>query len=139
MSTLWETPKIAITIRLPYLPPSEWNPNTKTHWRRRETVKVAVQDEIIVLVREQDWNQPPLPMANVKLTWTFPDNRRRDPDNLVAASKPIIDALTKARVIQDDSWQHMNLEIAWEKGDKAETKIEVSPFSVTEPASHSSL
>ena len=122
-----------LTLRLPYLPPREWNPNSRTHWRARETAKILVQDEIIALVREQNWDHPALPMANVKLTWTFPDNRRRDPDNLVAASKPLIDALTKAGVIEDDSWQHMNLEIAWERGNKAETKIEVSPFLPAEP------
>ena len=118
-----------LTLKLPYLPPREWNPNTKTHWRRRETVKVAVQDEIIAQVREQGWDQPALVMANVKLTWTFPDNRRRDPDNLVAASKPLIDGLTKAGVIADDSWQHMNLEIAWDRGKVAQTTIEITPFS----------
>lgn len=125
-----------LMLRLPYLPPSEWNPNSRTHWRKREQVKVVVQDEIIALVREQNWDQPPLQMANVKLTWTFPDNRRRDPDNLVAASKPLIDALRKAGVIHDDSWQHMNLEIAWERGNKAATTIEVS---AAEPPGHSSL
>ena len=48
---------------------------------------------------------PDKPMAAVHIGFTFilPDNRRRDPDNLLANAKPWIDALVDAGLILDDS------------------------------------
>lgn len=52
----------------------------------------------------------PLEFASVKLTFHFATRRRRDLDNLVAASKGIIDGLVGV-LIQDDSWTHMALQV----------------------------
>ena len=49
----------------------------------------------------------PMAGANVELNWRIPDKRRRDPDNLSATLKPVLDALVKEGVLPDDSWVHV--------------------------------
>lgn len=64
--------------------------------------------------------------ANVRLSYYFQDNRRRDPDNY--CGKLILDGLTKAGVIKDDDFDHITLTI--EKGgvdkDNPRTEIEIT-------------
>lgn len=52
----------------------------------------------------------PFEKATVHLCYFFPDNRRHDPDNY--AGKFLLDGLTKARVIKDDDFKHINLIIS---------------------------
>ena len=54
------------------------------------------------------YRQPTL-TSPVKATVTFvvPDKRRRDTDNLMAALKPLWDGLRDARVLVDDSHEHL--------------------------------
>jgi len=117
-----------LSISLPYLPPREFSPNSRVHWRVRHKVGLRVQDDVMALVREQGWDQPPLEKSTISITWIFPDNRRRDIDNLLASTKPILDALTKDKsgVIVDDSWQHITLVLTYEKGDEPQTRIEIT-------------
>ena len=115
-----------LTIALPYLPPKEFNPNSRVHWSQRYRAGQKVKDDVMALVLEQGWQGDALEKAKVKITWTFPDKRRRDLDNLLSATKPCLDSLVLAGVIQDDSMNHITLELAWQQGKKAETMIEVS-------------
>ena len=47
--------------------------------------------------------------ADVEIMYYFPDRRRRDPDNY--SGKFLLDGLTKANVIVDDSMDHIRLHI----------------------------
>ena len=47
--------------------------------------------------------------ARVTLRYRFPDTRRRDPDNY--SGKFILDGLVRAGVLQDDSFDHVVLQI----------------------------
>lgn len=51
----------------------------------------------------------PIAKATVTVTFFFPDNRKRDVDNL---SKPILDGLKESGVIKDDCWQCVSLTLA---------------------------
>jgi len=51
--------------------------------------------------------KPPPEKALVTITYHFPDRRRRDPDNY--CGKVLLDGLTKARAIRDDSFDHISL------------------------------
>ena len=51
----------------------------------------------------------PLEKAVVRITYFFPDKRRRDPDNY--SGKLILDGLTAAGIIKDDSFYHIKLEL----------------------------
>ena len=52
----------------------------------------------------------PFEKATVTITYYFPDNRRRDPDNY--AGKFLLDGLTKGGVIKDDDFKHINLTVS---------------------------
>lgn len=52
----------------------------------------------------------PYQFADVEVMYYFPDRRRHDPDNY--SGKFLWDGLTKARVIADDSFDHIRLHIA---------------------------
>mgnify|MGYP000886526789 FL=1 len=51
----------------------------------------------------------PMRKAKVRITYFFPDKRRRDPDNY--SGKFILDGLTKAGLIEDDSFANISLEL----------------------------
>ena len=71
-------------------------------------------------------NKPPKPFsrARVVLTYYFPTRGRRDPDNY--AGKMILDGLTAAGVLEDDSFDHIELILrgGYDK-DRPRTEIEV--------------
>lgn len=52
----------------------------------------------------------PLEKAEVNITYYFPDKRKRDPDNY--SGKFLLDGLTKAGIIKDDSFSNIDLVLA---------------------------
>jgi crossover junction endodeoxyribonuclease RusA len=46
---------------------------------------------------------PPCQKVSVEFLYYPRDNRRRDPDNLVASMKPVVDALVDVGVVPDDT------------------------------------
>lgn len=56
---------------------------------------------------EQKKGTPTPHFARVKITYYFRDKRRHDPDNY--AGKFLLDGLTKAKVIMDDDFAHIEL------------------------------
>lgn len=61
--------------------------------------------------------------ARVELTYFFQDSRRRDPDNY--SGKLILDGLTKAGVIADDDFDHIELVIKKGGVDKKNPRTEI--------------
>jgi len=79
-----------------------------------------------ILMLEQGWGMNPWKRAVVRFQYGLPDKRRRDLDNLIAASKPLLDALV-GRVIRDDSVGAVELEYSTFSSPKNPvTVIEVS-------------
>lgn len=64
----------------------------------------------------------PLQNVTVKLTYYFPDKRRRDPDNY--SGKMILDGLTKAGILADDSFGCIDL-ILRGRYDKTHPRTEI--------------
>lgn len=66
----------------------------------------------------------PLSRARVTLTYHFKDKRRRDPDNY--SGKMILDGLTAAGIIGDDSFLCIDLQLkaVYDKSGKTEILIE---------------
>lgn len=64
----------------------------------------------------------PLQRAKIIITYFFPDRRRRDPDNY--SGKFILDGLKLAGVIQDDSFNHITLELLGEV-DRSSPRTEI--------------
>lgn len=69
-------------------------------------------------------NKPKKPIAKsiVELTYYFPTKHRRDPDNY--AGKFILDGLVKAKIIEDDSFKCIKLELVG-KYDKENPRTEI--------------
>jgi Holliday junction resolvase RusA-like endonuclease len=99
-----------IRIEYPALPPKEYSPNSRVHWRKRSVRGAIVKMDVALLVMEAggDFNRP-FNRATVKIMFGLPDKRRRDLDNLIAASKPILDALPLA----DDNVRQVTVEYSW--------------------------
>jgi len=76
------------------------------------------------LVRAAVTEKPkkPIEKAKVRITYYFPDRRRRDPDNY--SGKFILDGLTEAQVIKDDSFKNITLELVGDY-DKENPRTEI--------------
>lgn len=101
-----------LTITVPGLPPKEFDPNGRGHHMARHRASVQAHSDIIALVREQGWHGPAMDKAEITLAWGYDKSRNRDSDNFLARSKPLIDGLTRAEVIVDDSAQHVTYNLA---------------------------
>lgn len=107
------------------IPPS----NNKYMGKGRQKSNFEYQDE----KREWEWlvraavgkNKPtkPIERAIVTLTYFFPTKHRRDPDNY--SGKFILDGLVKSKVIADDSFDCIDLQIRG-KHDKENPRTEIS-------------
>ena len=93
--------------RIPEIPPS----NNKfigrnARWQYQDEKK-RWADLIAFLCRPKP--PTPIPKAQVTLDYYFGDRIRRDPDNY--AGKMVLDGLVKAGIIQDDSFDRINLSL----------------------------
>lgn len=105
------------------IPPS----NNKYMGRSAKGFHFAYQDEKQKwewLVRAAVKKKPkkPLKKARVRITYFFPDRRRRDPDNY--SGKFLLDGLTKSGLIEDDSFKNIRLELRGEH-DKQNPRTEI--------------
>ena len=60
------------------------------------------------------------------MSWGVKDKRRRDTDNFAARTKPYIDALVMAGVLEDDSRFHVLFQYRWHEAKQSETVITVT-------------
>lgn len=76
---------------------------------RHDYKKIKEKWETVVAVCCRPKPPKPLKRSIVTLVYHFRDNRRRDPDNY--SGKMILDGLTKAGIIADDSFCRINLQL----------------------------
>jgi len=99
-----------LKITIPEIPPT-LNVLLRMHYRER----MEERDKWMLLIRKYtDRQAEPFQRARVKITYYFPDRKRRDPDNYAGAAKNIMDALVARGLIPDDSFRHVELVIAGE-------------------------
>ena len=93
---------------IPEIPPS----NNKFIGRnaRWEYQKIKKYWEELIFYTCRPRPDKPFKKVVVTLTYYFPDNRKRDCDNF--SGKFILDGLTKAGIIEDDSFQNIELVLA---------------------------
>ena len=73
----------------------------------------------------------PLQIALVRITYFFKDRRRRDPDNY--SGKFLLDGLVKAGVIEDDSFNNIELRLQG-KVDKKNPRTEIEVMEIEQAA-----
>ena len=113
-------------ITVPSLPPVEFSPNWRGHWSARSRAGNKAHDDIIALVKEQGWDGKALSGVTISVSWGVKDKRRRDTDNFAARTKPYIDALVLAGVLEDDSRFHVLFQFSWHEANQSEPVITVT-------------
>lgn len=111
-------------IVIPEIPPSlnRFAGRKNVHEYRREKDRWRDMVAWLAMVK----GKARFEFATVRITYFFPDSRRRDPDNY--AGKMILDGLTAAGVIADDDFFHIKLEIRGAVDRKnPRTEVEVIP------------
>ena len=115
-----------LKIVIPELPPS-LNELLRMHYRGR----MLERDKWVWLVAGHTSRQAePFQRARVKITYYFPDKRRRDPDNYAGGAKNIMDAIVARGLLADDSFQYVELTVAGEVDrEHPRTEIEITEIA----------
>ena len=110
-------------IVIPEIPPS-LNQILRMHYHKRNN---EVERWAALVAFFNNKKPKNLEKAKVRLTYFFPDKRRRDPDNY--AGKVIMDGLVGAGIIKDDSFSNIILEIEGDV-DKQNPRTEIEVVSL---------
>ncbi len=101
-------------IEVSQLPPIECSPNWRGHWAKRyqagEIYKSAVYYSCVD-ARNMELAKGRLVFirARLNLTFIFPQQRRRDKDNLIARFKPGLDGIVASGLVVDDDAEHLEI------------------------------
>lgn len=105
---------------IPLIPPSlNRYAGRKNEWDYRANKREWID---IVSVCCRPVPPRPIEQSRVTLSYYFADRRRRDPDNY--SGKMILDGLTKAGIIADDSFGHIELTLCG-RYDKINSHVEI--------------
>lgn len=110
----------AMHITIPAIPPSLNRFAGRQNNREYQRLKREWKD--LVYCHCMPRPKKPLEKAVVTLTYYFPTRARRDPDNY--SGKLILDGLTAAGVIVDDSFDRIELRLRGDY-DKAAPRVEI--------------
>jgi Holliday junction resolvase RusA-like endonuclease len=95
-------------LTIPGIPPGP-NELNRLHFMARANIRSKFRQDAFFVAKEamnrEKWRAPE--RVSLVFTVVFSQFRRRDPDNLIAAMKPIIDGIVKAGVIEDDSIEYV--------------------------------
>jgi hypothetical protein len=126
---------IVVEVFVPGHPPT---PNARPgNWqaerRERDHWRSVAEQEAWAMRTAFGPGGPPAPLRRVDIleVWTYRVARRRDPDNQIAASKPLLDGLVAAGVLADDSHATIRRLAAEEHVDRYLT-VEGVRFVITE-------
>lgn len=91
------------------------------HWRKRERKLKAARVMAWASAKQAQW-QPIRVRARLSITLVFPQQRRRDIDNLYARCKGLVDGLKEWFVDDSTEWLDLRVEACVEPGVK-ETRL----------------
>ena len=89
-------------IDLPF-PPRDLHPNARVHWARKAKATKAARE----VAQWMSCAYGPLDgveRLDVTITFFPPDNRRRDIDGMLSASKALIDGIAESLEVDDSRW-----------------------------------
>ncbi len=111
--------KLTVPVKTPNL--NEIINKSKTHWSRYMRMKEEIQEQVEIACAMAD--VPKFESCKLKLIYVR-QNRREDPDNIVAGKKFIIDGLVSYGTLPDDGWgQIKGFQEEWKVGDKPEVIV----------------
>ncbi|MBA7677606.1 hypothetical protein ES703_85866 [subsurface metagenome] len=102
-----------VRIEVPFLPPVEYSPNSRCYWAGKHKAGKVYHDAVYyccVDARNRGYREGisfPFVKAKLDLTFIFPQQRRRDRDNLLARFKPGLDGIVDAELLLDDDAEHL--------------------------------
>lgn len=96
-----------ITIVLPFLPPSLNRVAGRGPYNYRQAKEKFTEQVRLNCLNYRP--KTPIDRSAVTIRYYFSDKRRRDPDNY--SGKFLLDGLTKACIIVDDSFNHITLHL----------------------------
>lgn len=91
---------MTIQLILPF-PAAKLNPNKRKHWATKIDTKNSQRDEGYVAALPHKRNLPKRNYYPISLDFVPPDGRHRDLDNLLAASKQLLDGVAFGLGIND--------------------------------------
>ena len=98
---------MGVKIYLPFIPPSLNRVAGRGPYNYRQAKERFTEQVRLNCINQRP--KTPINRAAVTIRYYFPDRRRRDPDNY--SGKFLLDGLTKAGVIADDSFSHITLSL----------------------------
>lgn len=114
-----------IEVLVPF-PPADLSPNKRLHWAKKARAVKTYRE----LCAAHGWEAGLRPMKadklNVSITFTPPDKRRRDRDNMIAAFKAGADGIADVIQVDDADWVPTYHVTEPEKGGAVSVKIEVA-------------
>ena len=104
-----------IEVVINRLPNRLLSPNARVHWRTRHKAGAEDVEEVALLARAASFGIKGLPWdrAHIDIEWVSKDKRKRDIDNLLAASKYFIDSLRWGGVIVDDAAENVTYSLSY--------------------------
>ena len=115
-----ETEKQAFKYSIPKIPPSNNKFIGRENRFEYQQYKKSWAELVKLFCRPKP--KEPIEISVVKLTYYFPDRRRRDPDNY--SGKMILDGLVRSGIIKDDSFNCIRLFLDG-RYDKDNTRTEI--------------
>jgi len=118
--------KDMIHLTLP-LPPRQLHQNARVHWRSRSsaTAKYRKLAELAMLKHKARYRQK-WPACKVCCVFVFPDKRRRDVSNYLAAMKAVWDGFEDAGLYADDRAVWFGFIVGVVKKKTAEVRLTLS-------------
>jgi len=102
-------------IEVSQLPPASSSPNWRGFWPERHKGAKIYHDAVFyccVDARNRGYREGmsfPFAKARLSLTFVFPEQRRRDRDNMLSRAKPGLDAIVDAGLLLDDDSEHLEI------------------------------
>lgn len=119
-----------------YVPHS---PNTRMHWAEKHRWTDAWKEEVYYSWREHELYQEmkdELPMKKPIVFITYYTCHPMDRDNLYGSAKPVIDGLTEAGIIRDDTEDDITLKVIQKRiSTKKEQRVEIKVWEPGEDVS----
>jgi|LGOV01.1.fsa_nt_gb Holliday junction resolvase RusA-like endonuclease len=116
-----------IKIIIPRIPIS-LNVFLRMHWTKRKIENDLWKKEILVYSRQHKI-KPIKGQVKITLRYFFPDKRLRDYDNYCGAAKPILDALKRHVIEEDNSRIVTSLTLKFDY-DKENPRTEISIWEI---------